>query len=68
MINLMRSNLGGQGLKHIIKDQNALAKTMKQFSIIKMLRKKRKNKKQYILWGGMQKQLIEVNPTYVKES
>ena len=64
----MRSNLGGQGLKHIIQDQVALAKTMREFSIIKMLRRKRKNKKQYILWGGMEKTAIEVNPTYTKES
>lgn len=66
MINLMRGNLGGKALNHIVKDKEAMSKTMKEFSIVKMLRRRRVNKKQYILWNGMQKKEVEVNPTYVK--
>jgi hypothetical protein len=51
MINLMRSNLPGQQLSGILKQQEAFAKTMKEFSIIKMLRRSRKNQKQYIVWN-----------------
>lgn len=67
MINLMRSNVAGKGLKEIIKDKDALAKTMKEFSIIKMLRRRRKNQKQYILWKAIEKKQVELNPTYLKE-
>ena len=52
MINLMRSNVGpGHGLSHIIKDQKAFAKSMKEFSIVKFLRNKRKNRKEFIVWS-----------------
>ena len=61
MINLMRSNVGQHGLNHIIKDQAAFAKSMKEFAIIQFLRKKRKNKKEYILWRGIEKKEVEVN-------
>lgn len=55
MINLMRSNLGGQKLNNIVKDTAALAKSMKEFSIVKMMRKGRKNTKQFIVWSGTEK-------------
>ena len=54
----MRSNLGGQKLNSIVKDTAAFAKSMKEFSIIKMMRKNRKNTKQFIVWSGMQKAKI----------
>lgn len=66
MINLMRSNLKGKGLKEIINDKEAMTKTMREYKIVKMLRLKRKNKKQYILWNKTEKKQIEMNPTYLQ--
>lgn len=51
----MRSNLGGQSLGSIIKNQPLFAKTMKEFSIIKLMRKNRKSKKQLIIWKETEK-------------
>lgn len=51
MINLMRSNVGENGLNHILKDQAAFSKSMKEYSLIRFLRQKRINKKQFILWS-----------------
>jgi hypothetical protein len=33
-----------------------------------MLRKGRKNVKQYIVWSSMQKTQVEVNPNYLREN
>ena len=66
MINLMRSNVGEHGLHHIIKDQKAFAKSMKEFTIIKFMRHKRKNKKQFIVWNQMENKELEVNPAFEK--
>lgn len=64
----MRSNLGGRTLNNIVKDTATFAKSMKEFTFIKMLRKGRKNVKQYIVWSSMQKAKIEVNPNYLRDS
>lgn len=64
----MRSNLGGKSLNSIVKDTETFAKCMKEFSIIKMLRKGRRNVKQFIVWSSMQKAKIEVNPNYLRDS
>lgn len=63
----MRSNGDGKPLKEIVTDKVAFAKTLKEFSIIKMLRRRRKNQKQYILWKSIDKKQLEFNPTYLKE-
>ena len=56
LINLMRNNVGPErALSHVMKDTQAFAKSMKEFSIIRYLRQKRKNKKEYILWSGIKK-------------
>ena len=67
MINLMRSNLPGQQLRSILTQQEALAKTMKEFSIIKMLRRSRKNQKQYIVWKKHEKAEIEFNSAHLQQ-
>jgi hypothetical protein len=64
----MRSNLGGKSLNNIVKDTVTFAKCMREFSLIKMLRKGRRNVKQYIVWSIMQKAKIEVNPNYLREN
>lgn len=51
MINLMRSNMPGQQLSGILKQQDAFMRTLKEFTIIKMMRRSRKNHKQYIVWN-----------------
>ena len=61
MINLMRSNVGQHGLNHIVKDQAAFAKSMKEYSIVKFLRQKRKNKKHFIVWREVENKELEVN-------
>jgi hypothetical protein len=64
MINLIRSNVGGHGLNHVLKDQPAFAKSMKEYAIVKFLRGKRKNKKQLIVWGGTEKKEVEVTTNF----
>ena len=61
----MRSNLGGQSLGSIVKNQPMFAKTMKEFSIIKLMRRNRKSKKQLIIWKETEKKEIEINTGYV---
>ena len=50
MINLMRANVPGKKLSSILGEQNAFATALKEFSIIKMMRKIKKNQKQYVIW------------------
>lgn len=54
----MRSNGEGKPLKDIVKDKDAFTKTLKEFSIVKMLRRRRKNQKQYILWKTIEKKQV----------
>ena len=67
MINLMRANLGPRSLASIIKEKEIFAKTMQEFSLIKLMRRNRKNLKQYIIWSQHEKTALEVNTGYVKE-
>ena len=53
LINLMRSNVPGKKLSSILTEKDAFAQAMKEFSIIKMMRKVKKNTKQYVVWKSI---------------
>ncbi len=50
LINLMRSNLGNRPLVSIMKDKEALAKSMMEYNFVQALRRKRKSQKFTIGW------------------
>ena len=67
LINLMRSNMPGQRLSNIVKEQELFKQTMKEYSIIQMLRRSRKNRKQFIIWNNSNPEDIEINPCHPQE-
>ena len=61
LINLMRSNLDGRPLNSIMKDKSAMAKSVLEFNLIQMLRKKRKTEKKFIIWKNYEKKNVVFN-------
>ena len=57
----MRSNLDGKPLNNIMKDKGAMAKSMLEFNLVQMLRKKRKNEKKFIIWKNYEKKNVVFN-------
>lgn len=66
MINLMRSNIPGKNLKNIIKEQDAMMKTLKEFSMIKLMRRKRRNQKEFIIWNQHAQEKLEINTSHLQ--
>lgn len=53
LINLMRSNLGNKPLNSIIKDTEAMKKSLMEYNLLKVLRRNKKNQKKYVIWSDL---------------
>lgn len=57
----MRSNLDGKPLNEIMKDKEAMTKSVLEFNLVKMLRQNRKSEKSLIIWKNYEKKQVVFN-------